>query len=169
MQDAANQQRLSFNRLNNALLKSSSKPGFCPYVWVDNSVALKNPSFDEAMFRKCKIARMVDMNTPLSIAELQQILDWVISDNAPIVLDISYATQDKWQSCDLQFNEILDSTLAEAGAQAELRIAHNYVMNARAAENERLPYQELSAVSSLAIGRKLEFPAQTKFINKSRH
>jgi hypothetical protein len=168
MQNAANPQRLSFNRLNSALLKSSSKPGFCQYVWVENSVALKNPAFDETMFRKCKIARMIDVNTLLSIAELQQILDQVISANAQLVLDISYATKDNWQSCDARFNEILDCAVAEAAAASELISEHHLYHNASFADNAKAAKQHLDS-KGLSKGRKLEFPAQVKFTNQSRH
>jgi hypothetical protein len=159
---------MGFGRVN-SLLGAAPGANNCQYIWDGNSVVLKDPGFDEEMFRRVKLARLIDKDTCLSISDLRTIVDKVLGENARLLLDISCSSPETSGKLERQLDRLLDQEVVEAENEAQLRISKSNIKQAQPLTDGWMSYQEVDAMMALLHKHKFEAPDRCKFVNRNRH
>lgn len=168
MQFTTNSFNGGFGRVN-SLLGASSHKNTCQIVWDEsNAVVVKNSYFDEDMFRRTKLAILIDKESSLSINELRELLDEVLNQHPQLLLDISYAAPMQWKDLDRRLDTLLAEALIEAEHKAHLRKSMNNIQQAQNLLDGWMSYQDVNAMVALSQKRRFDSPSLGKFVNCSR-
>ncbi len=155
-------QRFGFGRLNSIL--GSNNSNNCQYVWDEASVALKNPYFDEKMYREAKLADRIDIESCMTVEQKKEVIDKVFSENEQLIMDISYAGPAEWKQLDSQLTFLLDGAFTLAEHKAQLQISMSNIQQTRSVNDGWMSCHDMETLLSLTQKRKFTTSESAKFI-----